>query len=140
LLMALWPPAAAPSVSLDRDGKLDALSSILGHPGTPAATIEQQLAALGPFPPDAAAARVLSDALVACDTSTMDGAERQRLAQELYAITVTTADEARVVARTMLALQQSIQHARCSPTAADALLVAARRVMTTEPNARKDWW
>ena len=137
--MALWPPTAAP-VSLDRDGKLDALSSILGRPGTPSATIERQLAALGPFPPDAVAARAVSGALAACDTSTMDGAERQRLAQELYAITVTTADEPRVVARTMLALQQSIQHARCSPTAADALLVAARRVMTTEPNARKDWW
>jgi hypothetical protein len=141
LFIALWKPTTGPLEDpAERARKLDALVSLLADPATSAVGIEQQLAALGPYPPDTSAARALADALIACKPSALSASARQQLVEQLYAITVQTNDDPRVVTRALVEMPESLNSAACSPPSMDAVMSAARRVATTEPNPRRDWW
>jgi hypothetical protein len=141
LFIALWKPTTgALEDPAERARKLESLTTLLADPAVSAASLERQLAALGPYPPEAQAARALADALVACKPSALTPPARQRLVEQLYVITVPINDDPRVVTRALVEMPHSLNSSGCPPSSMDAVLSAARRVATTEPNPRRDWW
>lgn len=139
--VTLWRPSPGPTTtSAEGEQKIDALAALLASSPTDSRAIDQRIQSFASFPPDSSASRALADGLSACETATLDDAHRRRLARELYAITMPTDALPQLLPGALTAIRESLTGARCSATAIDAVLTAARRVARLDPNRRRDWW
>jgi hypothetical protein len=136
----LWRPETDAVPTQEQEAKIADLAARLGSPSSSANAIDDRLRSFGPFPPDAKASRALAEALVTCGTAKLDNVQRNQFARQLYGITVIGDERAKVIPEALIGMQKSAAAAGCTPPAIDQLMSAARAVISTDPNPRRDWW
>jgi hypothetical protein len=139
LTITLWRPAAEPMPTEEQERKIGELAALLAAPSPGAHDVEERLRSFGPFPPEPNASRALANAVVTCGTASLDASERNRLARQLYAITITGDVRAATVPDALAGIQRVAAATGCSPVTIDALVNAARDVARLDPNPRQDW-
>jgi hypothetical protein len=139
LAISLWRPAAETMPTGEQEWKIGELAALLASRSPSAQAIEERLRSFGPFPPDPKASRALAEAIVTCGTASLEESQRNRLARQLYAITITGDVRTETIPDALAGIQRVAAATGCSAMTIDSLTRAARDVARADPNPRQDW-